>query len=170
MKQLFLLRHAKSGWGDPGLADHDRPLAPRGERAVPKVAAQLSHWLEGPLLVLCSSARRTRETLAHVESVLTVPLLVEVERGLYLASASALLERVRGVDGEVDQVLVIGHNPGISELAVGLCDPAAAHSAHLRDSFPTAALARLEFEVADWRAVGFGRGRLVDFVRPKDLD
>jgi len=102
--------------------------------------------------------------------VLTVPLAVEVERGLYLASADTLLERVRGVGGEIDRVLVIGHNPGISELAVELCDPAAAHSARLRDSFPTAALARLEFEGADWGAVEWGRGRLVDFVRPKDLD
>jgi phosphohistidine phosphatase len=170
LKQLFLLRHAKSGWGDPRLADHDRPLAPRGERAVPKVALQLSRWLDGPLLVLCSTALRTRQTLAHVESVLTVPVAVEVERGLYLASASALLERVQGVDVEVGRVLVIGHNPGICELAADLCDPAATHSARLRNSFPTAALARLEFEVADWGAVEFGEGRLVAFVRPKDLD
>jgi phosphohistidine phosphatase len=82
VKRLFLLRHAKSSWDDPGLDDHDRPLAPRGRRASGLIAEHLRRARIGPVLVLCSSARRTRETLERAMPALD-PGYVRIERHLY---------------------------------------------------------------------------------------
>src|SRR5579871_5914818 len=104
-RQLHLLRHAKSSWDDPGLDDHDRPLAARGRRAAALVGACLRDDAIRPGLVLCSTARRARETLALLE--LAVP--VSFEGQLYGASAGALLERLRRAPGDVAAVLLVAH-------------------------------------------------------------
>ena len=130
MSRLYLLRHAKSSWDDPGLVDHDRPLAPRGRQAAEAIGAYLREHDIGPELVLCSSAARTRETLERVG------LTGQIEDALYGAGASALLARLHEVPDEVASVMLIGHNPGMRQLAVDL--------AGLDDKFPTAALATLE--------------------------
>src|SRR4051794_26437716 len=125
MKRLYLLRHAKSSWKDPGLADHDRPLAGRGRRAAKAVARHLREQGIDPELVLCSTARRARETLERLEPALGRGA-VRVEPVLYGADAGALLEHLRGVSDAVGSVLVIGHNPGLQRLALGLARPAPA--------------------------------------------
>ena len=93
MKQLFLLRHAKSSWDDSELADHDRPLAPRGRRAVKLIAEHLRREGVTPALVLCSSALRTRETLEGIASALGESISVQIEDELYAAPVRRLLER-----------------------------------------------------------------------------
>jgi phosphohistidine phosphatase len=170
MKRLLLLRHAKSSWDEAGIADHDRPLAPRGERAAALMAAHLAQREASPGLVLCSSARRTRETLERLRLQLVGEPAVCVERELYLADADVLLERVRRVDDRQGSVLLLGHNPGLAELAALLAGSGDADAlAHLRRKFPTAALADLCFEVERWRDVAPGLGRLAAFAAPKDL-
>ena len=167
MKRLLLLRHAKSSWDDPELADHDRPLAPRGRRAAELIAQHLDAEGLGPELVLCSSARRTRETLARIAPEFDPRAAVEVEGGLYAASADELLERLRAVDDAVRSVLLIGHNPGLQDLAVDLAGGGDELDA-MRRKFPTAALATLEFDGA-WRELEAGDAALVGFVTPKSL-
>ena len=98
MKRLFLLRHAKSSWEDADLTDHDRPLAPRGRRAAKLMAGYREREAIAPSLVLCSSALRTRETLERLGFSVDDEAEVVVERGLYAASATELLERLRGVE------------------------------------------------------------------------
>jgi phosphohistidine phosphatase len=163
--RLFLFRHAKSSWKDPGQADHDRPLAGRGRRAAKAVARHLREERIQPELVLCSTARRARETLERVEPALGVAD-VWFEPALYGASAGALLERLHDVPDHVGSVMLIGHNPGLQELALEL-----AHTGpelhELAAKFPTAALATLE--LPDWRTIRPGTGDLVGFVRPRDL-
>ena len=105
MKRLFLLRHAKSSWDDPGLDDHDRPLAPRGRRASAVIAEHLRQERIAPALVLCSSARRTRETLERVMPLDQAEVRIEGE--LYGASPKDLLQRLREVPDEVDSVMLI---------------------------------------------------------------
>src|SRR5215212_9196904 len=124
MRRLFLLRHAKSSWKDRELADHDRPLAPRGRRATKLIAEHLRQQSVVPAVVLCSSARRTLETLERISPALGEEVSVHLERELYAASEQSLLERLRGLEDGVESVLVIGHNPGSS----GSCSasPAAA--------------------------------------------
>jgi phosphohistidine phosphatase len=166
MKCLFLLRHAKSSWKDPALADHDRPLASRGRRAAKLLADHLRCERVAPGLVLCSSARRTRETLERI-GPLGEQATIRIERELYAAADHRLLERVRAVDDEFESVLLIGHNPGVQELALSLAD-SGEKLATLRRKYPTGALARLEF-AGRWRELGPGGAELTDFVTPKQL-
>jgi phosphohistidine phosphatase len=119
MKRVYLLRHAKSSWKHPELPDHDRPLAGRGRRAAKAIVRHMRAQEFVPELVLCSTARRARETLERIEPALgRAP--VRVERELYGASARELLARLRRLPDDVGSVLVIGHNPGMHELAVEL--------------------------------------------------
>lgn len=167
---LHLLRHAKSSWGDPGLRDHDRPLSGRGERAAVAMADHLRREGIAPDLVLCSTARRTVDTLAAIRSGLPASSEVETSRQLYEVGAEALLERLRRVPGTVGVLLLIGHNPGLEELSTRLAgagtDPAARQA--LARKFPTGALATLEFD-GGWPDLSWGGARLTGFIAPKDL-
>jgi phosphohistidine phosphatase len=168
MKRVYLLRHAKSSWKERGLRDHDRPLAPRGRRAAKAIAGYLlDHGVE-PELVLCSTARRARETLERIEPALGTPV-VRVEPALYGAGADALLERLRAVPGTFGSVLLIGHNPAMQLLALDLARPGP-ELRELEAKFPTAALATFAFPGPDWRALAPGSAELTAFVRPRDLE
>ena len=166
VKRLFLLRHAKSSWDDPRLDDHERPLAPRGRRASKLICGHLRRERITPSLVLCSSARRTRETL---ERILPAPDAadVRIEDGLYQASAEVLLQRLREVPHDTESVMLVGHQPAIQELAVALAGDGA-ELARMRAKFPTAALATLLFP-GDWTELGPGSAELVAYVKPKEL-
>lgn len=167
MKRLHLLRHAKSSWDEPGLSDHDRPLAPRGRRAAKLVADHLEWRGIEPVLVLCSPAKRTRQTLTRISSALGEGTDVRIEPDLYGASAGELLSIVNAIPGEPGSVMLIGHNPGIKDLAIQLARPAP-ELGRLQHKFPTAALATLEFE-GPWRELAPGGAELASFVKPKQL-
>jgi len=167
MRRLLLLRHAKSSWDDPGIADHERPLNPRGRRATEVIAGHLRDRGLVPELVLCSSAVRTRETLEGIAGALGDRATVEIEDGLYSAGEDELLHRLRRIEERVGSAMVIGHNPGVGRLALDL-----AGSGELIDQmqakFPTAALATLDLE-GTWSDLAPGGAELVDFVTPKGL-
>jgi phosphohistidine phosphatase len=166
-KRLFILRHAKSSWDDPGLDDHERPLAPRGLRACKVMAEHLRANAIEPELVLCSSARRTRETLEGVapggEHV--------IESELYAATTTDLVDRLRRLPDDVGSVMLIGHNPAVQMLALRLArrDDRAAERTALEGKFPTGALATLTFECG-WSELGPGTARLAAFLTPKELN
>jgi len=163
-KHLTLLRHAKSSWADPEIPDHDRPLNARGRRAAALVGGYLRRAGCQPDLVLCSSATRTRETLELLDLAPNTDVLIEDQ--LYGASATTLLARLGTVPDVVRSVLLIGHNPGIEDLARTL----AADGAVLGSAYPTAALASFDLPVPTWAEVGPGVGELRDFILPRDLD
>jgi phosphohistidine phosphatase len=167
-KHLFVLRHAKSSWDDPGLDDHERPLAPRGRRAIAVIAQYLRANEIQPELVLCSSSRRTQETLQGVDP--GGKQLIEPE--LYAAGTSAVIERLQRVPEEVGSVMLIGHNPTMQTLVLRLAaggeDSVSSDLAEVQRKFPTAALATLTFGGA-WSDLGPGRARLIGFARPKQL-
>jgi phosphohistidine phosphatase len=168
MKRVYLLRHAKSSWKGRGVPDHDRPLAPRGRRAAKAIAGHLLERGIEPELVLCSTARRARETLERIEPVLGTPV-VRFEPELYGASAGTLLDRLRAVEDAVDSVLLIGHNPAVQQLALELAHPT--HQLReLEAKFPTAGLATLVLPGASWRALAPDGADLTEFVRPRDLE
>jgi phosphohistidine phosphatase len=163
MPTLYLLRHAKSSWDDPSLADHERPLAPRGQRAADLIGEHLRSAGIAPGVVLCSSAARARETLERVAP----DGEVRIEDELYGASERELLERLHQLPAELDSAMLIGHNPALQELTLML----AAEGPELRRvhrKFPTAALATLAFD-GDWSGLRLDAARLVEFVRPRDL-
>jgi phosphohistidine phosphatase len=159
-RTLHLLRHLKSSWDDPSLADVDRPLAPRGRKAGKKLARHLRKTDVRPELVLCSPAVRTRQTLAAVEAALGAPE-VSFDEDLYGASEEELLDALRRVEPERGSVLVIGHNPGLEDLAFALTGKA-------QEKFPTGALATLSF-ACDWADLEPGVCELAAYVVPREL-
>lgn len=169
MRTLYLLRHAKSSHDDPTLADHDRPLAPRGIKATPVVADHLRDAGVVPDVLLCSSARRTRQTLELLGDAVPAECDVRIEDGLYQASADALLERVRALPDGAPRAMLIGHNPALERLARVLA-ASGERLDRMTKKFPTAALATLEAPIDRWSDLAPGSARLAGFVRPKDLD
>ena len=168
MRTLHLLRHGKSSFDDRELDDRERPLAPRGVRAAALVGVYLAQERLVPELVLCSSARRAAETWQRAAAELPRPPRLEREDALYMASARALLDRVRRVDDAVQSLLLVGHNPGFAELATRLAGDDAEAVARI-GKFPTASLASFALARGGWGALGSGRVALVRFVRPADL-
>jgi phosphohistidine phosphatase len=167
MYRLHLLRHAKSSWGDSTLADLERPLAPRGRKAAKRIADWAASHDVRPQVVACSSAVRARETLQRVLPGLGEPE-IWTEVSLYAASAETLLARVQALPDEVEEAMLIGHNPGFQELVLLL-----AEQGELRDraaaKLPTGALATLETDVPGWAEIKPGQMRLSSFVIPRDL-
>lgn len=166
---LFVLRHAKSSWDDPGLDDHDRPLAPRGRRAVKLLSTHIREAGIAPVQVLCSSARRTIETLEGVAP--GGETLIEDE--LYSASGGGLIDRLRRVPEAVESVMVVGHNPALQTLVLRVAgsdrrQPDGPDLADVRRKFPTGALATISFDCA-WSELGRAQGELTSYIRPKSL-
>ncbi|MCC2112117.1 MAG: histidine phosphatase family protein [Hyphomicrobiales bacterium] len=170
MRRLILMRHAKSSWAKPGLADIDRPLNGRGRDAAQRMAAYLAD--EGYEIdrILCSAAQRTRETLARMLPWVPGDYTVIITRELYEGEWGDYLIFLRSAPAAVETILVIGHNPTIQELALVLCrDPGSAAARAMAEKFPTAAIAVLDFDVEDWADIGPGKGIVADFRRPRDL-
>jgi phosphohistidine phosphatase len=167
-RRLILLRHAKSDW--PDVPDRERPLAKRGRRDAPVVGRWLRRHGYLPDVVICSIARRTRQTWERVAPELGGSPSVTFEPRAYAASAQTLLYLVRELPGTCQTAMLIGHNPAIEELASDLAEaPAAAGappSPGLR--FPTAAVAVLEF-TGDWPDLAPTQARLLSFATPASM-
>lgn len=168
MRLLYLLRHAKSSWGDPGLEDRDRPLNSRGRRAARLVAEHLRAEGVSPELVLCSASLRTRQTLAAILPTLEGELEARIEVALYSAGAEELVERLRTVPASTSSVLVIGHNPGLHELALSLAGTGR-DLERLREHFPTGALATLAVPEPGWAELAEGDAELTGYAVPREL-
>lgn len=170
-RTLLLLRHAKSAWSDPRLDDHDRPLNRRGERAAKAMADHFARLALRPDLILCSTALRTRQTLAPIVAALAAPAPpITFSRDLYLASEDVLLAQLRAISDDAAAVLLVGHNDGIWHLAVALAAEGPPQDlASLRAKYPTGALATLSLRATSWTKLEFGTARLTSFVRPRDL-
>jgi phosphohistidine phosphatase len=178
-RKLVLLRHAKSAW--PDLPDHERPLAGRGRRDAPVMGRWLRTAGHVPDQVLCSTARRTRETWQLAQPGLGAAPPVIFEDRVYEASAAQLLDLARHALPAATTLLIVGHAPGIPELALTLAQTAtpadddAGNSAvpqaaldRMRAKFPTAAVAVLEL-TGPWARLGPGTARLTGFVTPRDV-
>jgi phosphohistidine phosphatase len=168
MHRLHLLRHAKSAAAD-GIDDRDRPLSRRGRDDARRVGASLPAALGAVDLVLCSTALRTRETAALVLAGFAAPPRILFEDGLYLANPAALMRRLRRVEEDCGGMLVIGHNPGLHELAVSLAaTDSRCYGALAAGKFPTTA--RASFTVSSsWADLDRSRHPLVDYATPKSL-
>ena len=172
MRQLLLLRHAKSSWDDPKLSDHARPLNARGRKSAHAMRHAMHDLGLSPDIVLVSSARRTLQTLEALEPWDEQPLIEPMDQ-LYLADAAQLLGVLRDVSDTARSVMLIGHNPGLHDLAMRLVGPAAMaeqgkNISRLAEGYPTGALT--EFSIAGpWSKLDEGGGRLLRFLAPRDL-
>lgn len=170
MKRLLLLRHAKSSWDNPDLADIERPLAPRGIEAALLIGHTIAqrNWL--PDLALVSAAERTRETWRLAAGEWLSRPEPSFSHALYEMPAEALLAEIRRSGENAATLLVLGHNPGLGDLAAHLVADAspAKLTKSLRKKFPTGALAVFDFDGA-WADLDAGTATLTHFLRPKDL-
>ena len=170
MKRLLLLRHAKSSWAEPAQPDSDRALNPRGVRDAAIMAQSLAANPPAPDRILCSFARRTRETLAALLPVLDAGSDITISKSLYDGAGADYIAAIEEMSGEADVVLLIGHNPTIHVTALTLCGGGKDESrALLAAKYPPGALAILDFQIADWTELAPGTGMLRDFIRPRDL-
>ena len=166
-RELLLVRHVKSAWDDPSRADHDRAVAPRGMKALRLLREYLERTDYRPMVVLCSSSRRTVDTLDGIRAALPKHASIEVTKALYLANADALDARVRALDDTIRCAMVVGHNPAIQDLAerlVGSGDTSLC--TQLAAKLPTGALVALSFD-GGWRDLCAGAANLDGLFLPR---
>lgn len=170
MLRLILLRHAKSSWNNPGLPDIDRPLNERGNRAAAAMAQMFVDRGLVPQKILCSSAQRTRETLAHLIPAFRQPLEVDVISDLYSFSEDGYLSIIKTWGKSATPLMVIGHNPATELSAHSLVkDDPDGLMPHMTAKFPTAAAAVIDFPILSWSDLATASGRLISFDCPRDL-
>lgn len=172
MRRLLLLRHAKAEPGAAEQEDHDRTLTERGVADAAAMARYLRKQGYIPSRILCSTSLRTVQTVEPVLKLAPAP--VDYLAAIYLAPPGRLMALAQDAADADTVLMLVGHNPGLENIAALLArEPVqrkerARHEA-LEEKFPTSALAILDFDVGRWRDVEKGAGKLVDFVRPKDL-
>jgi phosphohistidine phosphatase len=164
-RTLILIRHAKSDWDDPALDDHDRPLNPRGRLSAPRIGAWLTGQGTTPDAVLCSTARRTRETWDGIASRLDHAPEPVFTGGLYHAAPADMLAAI--CDSDATRLAVIAHNPGIGSLAWSLCATPPDHPKF--GIYPTGATLILRFDADHMSDIAPGQGQVAGFVVPRDL-
>jgi phosphohistidine phosphatase len=161
MKKILLLRHAKSSWKDSQLRDIERPLNERGRKAAVLIGGYIRDQRLGPDLVLCSPAQRTRETAALVLETAGIKAELRFDERIYEASSSVLFEVVTEIEENRNEVMLIGHNPGLEDLLAFLTGA----SEHM----PTSSLARILLKAENWKEVRARQADLEWFVKPKEL-
>ncbi|MFL9823508.1 SixA phosphatase family protein [Rhodoplanes sp. SY1] len=171
MRRLILLRHTKADPAAAGISDHARPLNARGLAAADLIGAYMARHHLVPDAVVCSTAQRTRDTWARVAQQLGDPPAATFERRVYEAPAQRLLATVRAVPDEAHAVLMVGHNPGLQELATTLIATGDVEERErLREKLPTGGLIVIDFAVDTWTDVHPRGGRLDRFVTPRSLE
>jgi phosphohistidine phosphatase len=168
MKVLSLLRHAKSGWDDPALADFDRPLNARGREAARAMGRAMRALGLGYDRILASPAARVTGTIDELGESYG-PIRPVYDERIYLAPPETLLEMVRATDDAHGRLLLVGHNPGMERLALLLSRGGPLHEA-VALKYPTGALAEIALPLDHWRDVAESSGTLARFLRPRDLN
>ena len=167
MLRLMLLRHAKSDWPS-GVDDHERPLAKRGRRASPLMGSYMAKEGLLPDLAIVSTARRTQETWELARPAFGAPIAQRNERRLYEGLFGSLLAVIQDIGVETHTLLLVGHNPGLQELALKLIGTSGEHDlTRLREKYPTGGLAVIDFDVARWSRVVTAAGQLERFETPR---
>jgi phosphohistidine phosphatase len=171
MKTLLLLRHAKSDWDDISLDDHERPLNPRGLKAAPRMGQLMRDLGMIPELSLSSTAVRSRDTTTLAIDALGHDVPTEFVEKLYsFGEGEAIEEVIAAQGGDASPLLIVAHNPAMQALAVRLCDGGDVTGlAQMRMKYPTAGLARIDFDIENWSELPGKTGTLVNFWRPRDI-
>jgi phosphohistidine phosphatase len=162
MKTLLILRHAKSSWADPGMADHDRRLNDRGKRDAPRMGKLIAELGLHPDIIVSSSAKRARSTAKRVIEAGGFTCPKQLLEELYLAPANTYIETLRQLGDAGDCVLAIGHNPGLEQLVATLTGDF--------ETLPTAALVQIDFDIDSWAELPCEpKGQLRGVWRPKEM-
>lgn len=161
MKRLYLVRHAKSSWDDPDLADFERPLNKRGKRDAPFMAQRIAELGARPDIIISSPAKRAILTARAFADALEYPHNnIVQDKAVYLADVSGLLQIIRSIDDSNEQAMIFGHNPGFTSLANFL-------GKRSIDNIPTCGVYCLDFDDLSWSKVGRNKGTVRFFDYPK---
>ncbi len=164
MKTLYLLRHAKSDWNSDYSADHNRPISKRGIRAATNIGKYAFENKIRPDIIMCSSSRRTRETIALVsENAQWSDIKINFEDSLYLARTETALGVIRAAPQSIDSLLLVGHQPWTGAVASRLLGGKTI-------DVPTACFIGIQLDLDDWSFAGSNPGKLVMHVLPRSLD
>ena len=168
MKQISILRHAKSAWTVPGQADIERPLNGRGNKQLAALARWIKQSGHRPDLVLYSPAKRTRETIAALDEALGSPEKQEIPK-LYMGSIQTYIDALAGFDDR-EHIMIVGHNPTSDELTRYLAAESSPEYRKLvSHHFGTANLAVLSLDIEEWTDLKTKCGQLTAYLRPKEL-
>jgi phosphohistidine phosphatase len=163
MKRLTLLRHAKSSWAEISLSDHERVLSERGERDAPKMGKRLAIRKVRPSLIISSTAARARRTASLIAEALKYPVeFLQSEKDLYLSTPEAIIELVAGQEDNFSDLMVVAHNPGLTDLANQLLP------ALQLDNLPTCGAVAIEFDTKKWSEIANAETKLVFYDYPKN--
>ncbi|MEQ9422877.1 MAG: histidine phosphatase family protein [Cyclobacteriaceae bacterium] len=161
-KCLYVVRHAKSSWDNPGLRDFDRPLNSRGERDAPRIGQYLKLHEVLPDFLLSSPANRALTTANIIAGEIGYSGAIQTDRSIYHADEDTLLNAVKKLDNGHQSAMIFGHNPGFTDFVNGLTDAEI-------DNIPTCGVCKIEFRMETWADVKFGTGKLIFFQYPKGL-
>jgi len=168
--RLLLLRHAKAERAEPGARDHERALTARGRNDATRIGAYLAGHKLIPDLALVSTSTRTRETWRLAAQAFSASVPVKYDERIYNGGPADILQSIRNTDSALRSLLVVGHNPGLHELAVLLTAAGEIDlRQRLKEEFPTAALAVIDFALSPWSRLHANAGRLEGFVTPRSL-
>lgn len=166
MKTLYVIRHAKSSWDQPGLSDFDRPLNERGKRDAPRMGKRLKEKSIIPHLMLSSPAKRALSTCKRIAETLDYPKdKIKTERDLYHADDDQILNVLRRINDKHDVVFMFGHNPGLTDFVNATSD-----RDNYIDNVPTCGIVAFTFDVDSWQRISFGKGRFLFFDFPKSKE
>lgn len=164
MKTLTILRHAKSSWSDASLSDHDRPLNGRGKRDAPVIAERIRKAGIRPSLIISSPAKRAWSTAKFVAKEISYPVeFLQREKGLYHAGLQSLLETIAQQDQGFNSILLVGHNPGLTDIANFLVP-------RMTDNIPTCGFVSVLVDQDDWNFGSVEGAELVVYDYPKRVD
>lgn len=166
MKRILILRHAKSDWSNPALADFDRPLAERGLKDAPRMGKALAQFRQAPDIIIASPARRAKQTAELAAQACNFQGTIRWDDSFYPGSSSDLLAALRALPDTIKRPMLVGHNPVFADTAALLCNP---HSTGKSEDIrlPTAGLICFEAHIANWAALEPGDGVLRWFLIPK---
>jgi len=160
-KILFLVRHAKSSWSDPSLADRDRPLNQRGRKSASDMGRRLAKEEHRPDLIISSPANRAFSTARKIAKELAYDDSgIITDESLYFAGTGSMLKLLEGLDDRYQKVMIVGHNPAMTSLLNILCDTQV-------DNMPTGAIAVIEFDMACWSELDMTNANLLAYDFPK---
>jgi phosphohistidine phosphatase len=164
MKTLYVVRHAKSSWDEPGLSDFDRPLNDRGKRDAPRMGKRLKDRDVHPDLMLSSPAKRAMSTCKRIAEALGYATdRIKTDRALYHADEDEILSTVRDIKDKHNVVMIFGHNPGLTDFIHRMNRISSATI----DDIPTCGVAAFHFNIDSWQEIDFGKGELVFYDYPK---
>ncbi|HEY3251126.1 MAG TPA: histidine phosphatase family protein [Ignavibacteria bacterium] len=161
MKTLYLVRHAKSSWDEPGLSDLERPLAKRGKREAPMMGEILAKRKEIPELIISSPAKRAFSTAKRIAKEMNYPVKnIAADESLYMGDSEDYLKAIGAVNDSVQKLMLLSHNPGVTYFANHISESEI-------DNVPTSGVVRIDFEFNSWKEIENQKGKLVFFDYPK---